>query len=59
MSENVPLDMCTQQRFRSACDSGSLGPVVHSIASLTSSLVVRMLTALVSTVSDTQLFLLK
>ena len=35
------------------------GPVVQSIVSLTSSLVVKMLTALVSTVSDCQLFLLK
>ena len=36
-----------------------LGPVVQSIISLTSSLVVKMLTALVSTVSDSQVFLLK
>ena len=36
-----------------------LGPVVQSIVSLTSSLVVKMLTVLVSTISNSQLFLLK
>ena len=35
------------------------GPVIQSIISLTSSLVVKMLTALVSTVSNSQVFLLK
>ena len=35
------------------------GPVVQSIVSLTSSLVVKMLSVLVSKVSDSQLFLLK
>ena len=35
------------------------GPVVQSIISLTSSLVVKMLTVLVSTISNSQLFLLK
>ena len=35
------------------------GPVVQSIVSLTSSLVVKMLTALVSTISKLQVFLLK
>ena len=35
------------------------GPVVQSIVSLMSLLVVKMLTALVSTVSNSQLFLLK
>ena len=35
------------------------GPVVQSIVSLTSLLVVKMLTVLVSTVSNSQLFLLK
>ena len=39
------------------CDH--LGPVVQSILSLTSSLVVKMLTVLVNTVSNSQLFLLK
>ena len=35
------------------------GPVVQSIVSLTSSLVVKMLTVLVSTMSNSQVFLLK
>ena len=35
------------------------GPVVQSIVCLTSSLVVKMLTVLVSTISNSQLFLLK
>ena len=35
-----------------------LGPVVQSIVSLTSSLVVKMLTVLVSTISNSQVFLL-
>ena len=36
-----------------------LGPVVQSIVSLTSSLVVKMLTDLVSTISNSQVFLQK
>ena len=36
-----------------------LGPVVQSIVSLTSLLVVKMLTVLVSTISKSQVFLLK
>ena len=36
-----------------------LSPVVQSIVSLTSSLVVKMLTVLVSTISNSQVFLLK
>ena len=40
-------------------ESVCLGPVVQSIVSLTSLLVVKMLTALVSTVSNPQVFLLK
>ena len=36
-----------------------LGPVVQSIVSLISSLVVKMLTVLVSTISNLQVFLLK
>ena len=35
------------------------GPVVQSIVSLTSSLVVKMLPVLVSTISNSQVFLLK
>ena len=37
----------------------SQGPDVQSIVSLTSSLVVKMLTVLVSTISNSQVFLLK
>ena len=37
----------------------SLGPVCQSIVSSTSSLMVKMLTVLVSTISNTQVFLLK
>ena len=36
-----------------------LGPVVQSVVSLTSSLVVKMLTVLVSTISNSHVFLLK
>ena len=36
-----------------------LGPVVQSIISLTISLAVKMLTVVVSTISDSQVFLLK
>ena len=35
------------------------GPVVQSVVSLTSSLVIKMLTILVSTISNSQIFLLK
>ena len=35
------------------------GPVVQSVVSLTSSLVVKMLTVLVSRISNSQVFLLK
>ena len=38
---------------------GALCPVVQSIVTLTSSLVVKRLTALVSTISNLQVFLLK
>ena len=37
----------------------ALGPVVQSIVSITSSLMVKMLTVLVSTISNSQVFLLK
>ena len=39
-------------------ESKGLGPVVQSIVSLTSSLVIKMLTVLVNTVSYSQVFLL-
>ena len=35
------------------------GPIVQSLVSFTSSLVVKMLTVLVSTISNSQVFLLK
>ena len=38
---------------------GVLGPVVQSVVSFTSLLVVKMLTVLVSTISNPQLFLMK
>ena len=41
------------------CFNQSLGPVVQSIVSLMRSLVVKMLTAPVSTISNSQVFLLK
>ena len=41
------------------CLPENQGPVVQSIVSLTSSLVVKMLTVLVSTISNSQVFLLK
>ena len=45
------------------CFSGGIvqvqGPVVQSVVSLTSSLVVKILTVLVSTISNSQVFLLK
>ena len=44
--------------FESLSDD-DLGPVVQSIVCLMSSLVVKMLTVLVSTISNSQVFLLK
>ena len=41
------------------CDFPNLGTVVQSIVSLTSLLVVKMLIVLVSTISNSQVFLLK
>ena len=37
----------------------NLGPVVQRVVSLTSSIVAKMLTVLVSTISNSQVFLLK
>ena len=47
--------------YDSVCthDVHELGSVVQSIVSLTNSLVVKMLTVLVSTISNSQVFLLK
>ena len=36
-----------------------LGPIVQSVVRLTSSLVVKILTALVNTIANSQVFLLK
>ena len=41
------------------CNISNLDPVVQSIVSLMSSLVVKMLTVPVSTISNSQIFLLK
>ena len=48
------LSQCDVER-----DVKHQGPVVQSIVSLTSSLVVNMLTVLVGTISNSQVFLLK
>ena len=49
----------TQLKIRPTHVQSHLGPVVQSIVSLTSSLVVKMLTVLVSTISNSPIFLLK
>ena len=48
-----------QMSESNTCFDTDLGPVVQSIVSLTSALVVKMLTALLSTISNPQVFLLK
>ena len=48
---------CAAEKFLQAFDSQ--GPVVQSIVSLMSSVVVKMLNVLVRTISDSQVFLLK
>ena len=50
--QNTKQNICTLESFYQ-------GPVVQSIVSLTSSLVVKMLIVLVSTISNSQVFLLK
>ena len=47
----------TQTRFPGTCST--LGPVAQNIVSLTSPLVVKMLTVLVSTISNSQVLMLK
>ena len=49
----------TQVSHRHSVTAGHQGPVVQSIFSLRSLLVVKMLTVLVSTISNSQVFLLK
>ena len=54
------LLMCTHDiNIRGEIRKKNQGPVVQSIVSLRSLLVVKMLTVLVSTISDSHLFLLK
>ena len=55
------IQACFRDVFlRDAQDNANdLDPVVQSIFSLTSSLVVKMLTVLVSSISNSQVFLLK
>ena len=50
---------CEEIRRKQDLSDINLGPVVQSVVSLTDSLVVKMLTALVSTISNSQVFLLK
>ena len=51
------MDLCIQKAELDVFDTQ--GPVVQSIVSVTSLLVVKMLIVLVSTISNSQLFLLK
>ena len=55
----TPQYACDDVSFLSGSSLNIQGSVVQSIVSLTSSLVVKILTALVSTISNSQLFLLK
>ena len=48
-----------KEKFYTSIKSCTQGPVVQSVVSLTSSLVVKMLTALVCIISNSQVFLLK
>ena len=51
--------MCMLIGVSAGCEVHFQGPIVQSIVSLTSSLVVKILTVLVSTMSNSQVFLLK
>ena len=53
------LHLKGRNQFRKLMNVEDLGPVVQSIVSLTSSLVVKMLTVLVSTICNSWVFLLK
>ena len=48
--------LCEVRQFQCVLTQHGQGPVVQSIVSLTSSLVVKMLTVLVSTISNSQVF---
>ena len=52
MMQNVLLTLINQ----SAAGAGGQGTVLQSVVSLTGSLVVKMLTVLVSTISNSQVF---
>ena len=56
---HVDLCLITAVKWKLIGQYIKLGPVVQSIISLTSSLVVKMLTVLISTISNSQVFLLK
>ena len=59
--DHVPAHPLTESFYTTECMNREKGPdfVVQSIVSLTSSLVVKMLSVLVSTISNSQEFLLK
>ena len=61
ISSYVCIDLSVNNKvlFCSVLICKPQGPVVQSIVSLTSSLVVKMLTVLVSTISNSQVFVLK
>ena len=52
----LTLTQYALNKFRLQTNLIFLGPIVQSIVSLTSSLVVKMLTVLVSTMSNSQVF---
>ena len=49
----------TENKYQFTSIFGKLGPVVQSVVSSMSSLVVKILTVLISTISNSQIFLLK
>ena len=57
--KNILTHLLHVSRAISLSHVGNQGPVVQSVVSLTSSLVVKLLTVLVSTISNSQVFLLK
>ena len=58
-NKQIMTDSKQDKPQKSTATSSLLGPVVQSIVSLTSSLVVKMLTDLVITIPNLQVFLLK
>ena len=57
--EKVPITTEFREDIHKIVYNGHPGPVVQSIVSLTTSLVVKMLTVLVSTLSNSQIILRK